>query len=70
MLQAAQEQAGADQRDERQRQLRRDEHVAQAEQPVRSAGRAALLLQLDDEIGARRLKRRHEAEEDAGERTP
>jgi hypothetical protein len=44
VLQAAEEQAGADQRDERERDLRGHEHVAQAEQPVRPVG--ALVLSL------------------------
>ena len=39
VLQAAQEQSGADQRDERQRHLRRHEQVAQAEEPIRSGRR-------------------------------
>ena len=55
VLKAAEEQAGADQRDERQRHLRRHEQVPQAEDAARSRRRAALLLQLDDQIGPRRL---------------
>ena len=66
VLEAPQEEAGTNQRDQRQGNLRCDEQVAQAEQPVRSRRRARLLLQFDDQVGARRLNRRREAEEDAG----
>jgi hypothetical protein len=66
VLKAAQKQSGAHQRDERQRHLRRDEEVAQAEQTIRSGGRAGLFLQLADEIRPRGLNRRREAEYDAG----
>src|SRR6185503_20660648 len=65
VLQAAQEQAGADERDERERHLRGDEHVAQAEQPVRSGWRARLVLELDDQVWARRLDGRRQAEDHA-----
>ncbi len=66
VLQAAEEQSGADERHERERDLRGHEHVAQAEEPVRSGRRARLVLELDDQVGTRGLDRRRQAEDHAG----
>src|SRR5207237_10074709 len=54
-------QAGADERDDGQRDLAGHEPVAQPEQPVRPAGGARLFLQLDGEIRPRRPSDRRTA---------
>src|SRR5262249_58126742 len=46
VLQAAQEETGADQGDQRKRDLGGDQQIPEAEQPARSGRRARLLLQL------------------------
>ena len=66
VLEAAQEQPGADERHERQRDLRGDEQAAQVEHPVRPGGCAGLFLQFDREIGTRRLHGRRQTEHHAG----
>ena len=66
VLKAAQEQAGAHERDERERDLRRHQQVAQAEQSIRSRGSPGLFLQLADQVGPRGLNRRREPEDHAG----
>ena len=68
VLQAAQEESGAHERDQRERDLRHHEDVAKGEQPAEAAGPVGPVLQVIDELGPRELERGHEAEEQAGER--
>jgi hypothetical protein len=65
VAQGAQEEARADEQHERERDLRDDERVAQAEaaQPGRRA--AGVVLERRDEIGARGVERGGEAEDEA-----
>src|SRR5207248_7528094 len=66
VLKTAEKEARTDQRDERQRQLRGDEHAAQAHDAIGAALDARLLLELDDKVRSRRLKGGHEAKHNSG----
>src|SRR5205085_5571648 len=71
LLQAAQEQTRANQQDERQRDLRDDQQIAQAEAPrdgtARPRQQRRLILEGSDHVRLRGLQRGREAEDEAGQ---
>ena len=66
-LQAAHEQAGAGQQDERDRELRDDQRIARTEAAIPAKHRRLVVLERRKQPGPRRLQRRSQTEQDAGE---
>ena len=66
-VEAAHEEAGDDEGDERESHLRQHERVAQAEHPIAATGIGAAFLDFVDEARPRCPQRRGEAEEQAGD---